>query len=104
MPSDPLQPGGTLSDVAQSLAQKSALLEPDQLSQADARLATLLQRFNEIPESLQKLPDMSKVRKIFYKSKSIKKVLIFCQISDESALLRIFFARRACEGVNRLGV
>ena len=70
MPSDPLQPGGTLSDVAQSLAQKSALLEPDQLSQADARLATLLQRFNEIPESLQKLPDMSKVRKIFYKSKS----------------------------------
>jgi len=60
VPSDPLQPGGTLSDVAQSLAQKSALLEPDQLSQADARLATLLQRFNEIPESLQKLPDMSK--------------------------------------------
>ena len=50
-----------MSDVAQFLAQKSALLEPDSLSQADARLATLLERFSEIPESLQKLPEMRKV-------------------------------------------
>ena len=28
--------------------------------QADARLASLLERFNQVPESLQKLPDLSK--------------------------------------------
>ena len=37
-----------------------ALLEPEQLAQADARLASLVERFNQVPESLQKLPDLTK--------------------------------------------
>lgn len=61
MPSDSLHPGGTLSEVVQSLAQKSALLEPEQLAQADARISSLLERFEQVPQSLQKLPDLSKV-------------------------------------------
>lgn len=58
VPSDSLQMGGTLSDVAQSLAQKTALLDPEQLAQADARLSALVERFQQVPESLQSLPDM----------------------------------------------
>ena len=60
MPSDPLQSGGSLSEVAQSVSSRMALLEPEQLAQADARLASLVERFNQVPESLQKLPDLTK--------------------------------------------
>ena len=65
VPSDSLQMGGTLSDVAQSLAQKTALLDPEQLAQADARLSALVERFQQVPESLQSLPDMRRVRPHF---------------------------------------
>lgn len=65
VPSDSLHPGGTLSEVVQSLAQKSALLEPEQLAQADARISSLLERFEQVPQSLQKLPDLSKWESLF---------------------------------------
>ena len=60
VPSDPLQSGGSLTEVAQSVSSRMALLEPEQLAQADARLASLVERFNQVPESLQKLPDLTK--------------------------------------------
>ena len=66
VPSDPLQSGGSLTEVAQSVSSRMALLEPEQLAQADARLASLVERFNQVPESLQKLPDLTKE---FFKQK-----------------------------------
>jgi len=65
VPSDPLQSGGSLSEVAQSVSSRMALLEPEQLAQADARLASLVERFNQVPESLQKLPDLTKWESLF---------------------------------------
>jgi hypothetical protein len=65
VPSDPLQSGGSLSEVAASVSSKMAFLEPEQLAQADARLASLLERFNQVPDSLQKLPDLSKWESLF---------------------------------------
>ena len=79
-----LHGGGNLSDVAGSVLSRMALLEPEHLgqfyrqidffisffpyksknpikAQADARLASLVDRFSTVPESLQKLPDLTKV-------------------------------------------
>jgi len=56
-----LHGGGTLSDVAGSVLSRMALLDPEQLAQADARLASLVERFSTVPESLQKLPDLTKI-------------------------------------------
>ena len=38
-----------------------ALLEDDKASAADARLGSLLEKYKQVPESLQKLPDLHKV-------------------------------------------
>lgn len=65
VPADPLQPGGSLTDIAQSLAQKVALLEEDKLASADARICSLLEKYKQIPESLQKLPDLHKWEPVF---------------------------------------
>jgi len=60
-----LHGGGTLADVANSVLSRMALLDPEQLVQADARLASLVERFNTVPESLQKLPDLTKWESLF---------------------------------------
>merc|ERR1712131_454919 len=49
VPSDPLQSGGSLTEVAQSVSSRMALVE----------------RFNQVPESLQKLPDLTKWESLF---------------------------------------
>ncbi|CAG5099324.1 Oidioi.mRNA.OKI2018_I69.XSR.g16447.t1.cds [Oikopleura dioica] len=65
VPADPLQPGGSLSDIAQTISQKMALLEDDKVKAADARLGSLLEKYKEVPESLQKLPDLHKWEPVF---------------------------------------
>ena len=65
VPADPLQPGGSLSDIAQTISQKMALLEDDKASAADARLGSLLEKYKQVPDSLQKLPDLHKVSTSF---------------------------------------
>lgn len=65
VPADPLQPGGSLSDIAQTISQKMALLEDDKASAADARLGSLLEKYKQVPESLQKLPDLHKWEPVF---------------------------------------
>jgi len=65
VPADPLQPGGSLSDIAQTISQKMALLEDDKASAADARLGSLLEKYKQVPDSLQKLPDLHKWEPVF---------------------------------------
>jgi len=60
-----LHGGGNLSDVAGSVLSRMALLEPEHLAQADARLASLVDRFSTVPDSLQKLPDLTKWESLF---------------------------------------